>query len=74
MGQTINCQQNFLNAWIINFRFYWQSYHVCQEIIIVNPAMTKQKDYLRQSSKQCLFWRLLDNELMLPWYMELTFI
>ena len=34
--------------------------------------MTKEKDYLHQSSKQYL--RVLGNELMLPWYMELVIL
>ena len=33
--------------------------------------MTDKKDYLRQSFRQCLFKKVLDNELMLPWYMGL---
>ena len=33
--------------------------------------MTDKKDYLSQSFRQCLFKKVLDNELMLPWYMGL---
>ena len=37
------------------FHFCWQSHRVYQEIVTVNHTMTEHKDYLRQSSKQCLF-------------------